>query len=223
MTARAFNIIDFPRRVRDAEVIDTRFRTLLGDQAWASLPEAVRRRFSRHLSHGRTVTYTGEIVEMRMSAAGWVLAQAARLIGAPLPLSRDEMVPTAVAVTEDEPTGGQFWTRIYGRHRGFPQVIQSSKRFRGPTGLEEHLGRGVTIRLRLEAEDGALKFHSAGYALEVLGLCMPLPRWLGLPECTVSHVDCGHGAFAFVLDVRHALFGELIHQTGVFVEQVPDA
>ena len=220
MNAEAYNIVEFPRR-REAEPVDGRFRCLLDEAAWTSLPEATRKRFSRHLSHGRTVTYTGEIIEMRMGAAGWLLAQAARLIGAPLPTSQDVMVSTAVAVTEDEPTQGQFWTRIYGRHRGFPQVIQSSKRFAGPTGLEEHLGHGVTMRLRVEAKDGVLLFHSAGYTVDLFGLRLIVPRWAGLPKCTVSHVDCGHGAFAFVLDVHHGLLGELIHQTAVFVEQVP--
>ncbi|MGE0667227.1 MAG: DUF4166 domain-containing protein [Sphingomonadales bacterium] len=221
MNANAWNVIEFPRR-REAEPTDTRFRALLGEAGWASLPEATRRRFSRHLSHGRTVTYTGEVVEVRISRVGWLLAQAARLIGAPLPLNRDEMVPTAVAVTEDEPTGGQFWTRIYGRHRGFPQVIQSAKRFAGPTGLEEHLGHGVTMMLRVAAEEGVLKFHSVGYAFVAFGVRFTLPGWLGLPDCTVSHVDCGHGAFAFVLDVSHVWLGELIHQTGLFIEQTPE-
>lgn len=221
MSVNAWNIIEFPRR-RESEPVDTRFRALLGEAAWASLPAATRKRFSRHLSHGHTVTYAGEVVEVRMTRAGWLLAQAARLIGAPLPLTRAEMVPTAVAVTEDEPTGGQFWTRIYGRHTGFPQVIQSAKRFAGPTGLEEHLGHGVTMRLRVAATDGVLRFHSAGYTFGLFGICFRLPRWLGLPDCTVSHVDCGYGAFAFVLDVHHAWLGELIHQTGLFVEQIPE-
>ena len=39
-----------------------------------------------------------------MSRAGWWLAQAARLIGGPLPLSRDAHVPSVVTVTEDVAT-----------------------------------------------------------------------------------------------------------------------
>jgi len=38
---------------------DLRFRALLGDVAWASLPEAIRRRFGRHPGPGATVTYAG--------------------------------------------------------------------------------------------------------------------------------------------------------------------
>ncbi len=38
-------------------------------------------------------------------------------------------------MTEDGASGGQFWTRMYGRLRGLRQVIHSSERFAGPTGL----------------------------------------------------------------------------------------
>jgi len=114
---------------------DLRFRKLLGDRAWLALPAATRARFSKSIRDGDSVAYEGEIVECRMSRAGWLLAHALKVIGAPLPLSRDYDVPAAVLVTEDAGCGGQFWTRIYGRRRGFPQVIHSSKRFAGPTGL----------------------------------------------------------------------------------------
>src|SRR5262249_13184901 len=68
---------------------DLRFRALMSEEAWASLPLAIRHRFSKRLAAGQTIVYAGEILESRMSRAGWWLAQAARLIGAPLPLTRD--------------------------------------------------------------------------------------------------------------------------------------
>ncbi len=87
-----------------------------------------------------------------MSFAGWLLAHAARLIGGPLPLSRDAHTPSVVTVTEDVAAKGQHWTRLYARKRGFPQVVHSSKRFQGPTGLEEYVGCGVGMALTIHVE-----------------------------------------------------------------------
>ena len=153
-----------------------------------------------------------------MSRTGWLLAQIARLIGGPLPTRRDVFVPATVAVTEDPAFAGQFWTRIYGRRRGFPQVINSSKRFSGPTGLEERIGGGFGIALRVEVEDEALHFVSDHYFAAWLGLRLRIPRWLSPGRLRVSHVDCGHKLFAFVLSLDHPLFGALIRQTASLAE-----
>lgn len=197
---------------------DLRFRALLAPEAWEALPLAIRRRFSERLAGGRTVTYSGTIVELRMSQLGWWLAQAARLVGGPLPLSRAVQVPATVAVTEDEVTGGQFWTRIYGRHKAFPQVIHSSKRFSGPTGLEEYLGYGLSMALTVDVSDAALHFRSAGFFIELFGRRFALPPRLNPFTLTVSHFELGHGRFAFQMDLRHARFGELIHQKAIFTD-----
>jgi hypothetical protein len=216
---RDAKILPFPTiaaRRPPVEIGDIRFRALLSEAEWSALPAAVRARFGKRIADCRTVYYAGEIVECAISRAGWWLAQLARLIGAPLPLTRDAMVPAAVCVTEDAGCGGQFWIRIYGRRRGFPQVIHSSKRFCGPTGLEEYVGRGFGIALRVEVAGGALHFVSDHYFLALLGLRLRLPRWLGPGELRVSHVDCNHGRFAFVMVLRHALLGELVRQTAMF-------
>jgi Domain of unknown function (DUF4166) len=89
--------------------------------------------------------------------------------------STDTGVPSVVSVTEDFATGGQIWTRLYARRAAFPQVIHSSKRFSGPTGLEEHVGGGVGMTLTVHAESGALVFRSARYFVELLGHRLWLP------------------------------------------------
>lgn len=198
---------------------DLRFGALLGAAAWSRLPEAVRQRFSKRLRPGASVTYAGEIVESRRTSFGKLLAELCRLIGAPLPLSDDVAVPAVVTVTEDGVAGGQFWTRMYGRTRGFPQIIHSSKRFAGPTGLEEYLGRGFGIALTVSADAQSLNFHSDHYFLRLGAIRLRLPGWLGLGALTVGHVDRGSGGFAFVLVLRHPLFGEVIRQTGLFRER----
>ena len=216
-------------RGRRSDLGDLRFRRLVGEEGWARLPEAVRRRFSHRVAAGRTIVYAGEVVECRMSRCGWLLAQLCRLVGAPLPLSRDAFVPATVTVTEDEVGGGQVWTRIYGRRRGpssslrtcFPQAIHSAKRFAGPTGLEEYIGRGVGIALSVAVEGEALHFLSDHYFLRMGRLRLRLPRCLAPGRMRVSHVDCGGGWFAFVLRLDHPLFGGLLRQTALFQERAP--
>jgi hypothetical protein len=138
-----------PDATPDATLCDLRFRALVGDDDWARLPGATRQRFSKRLADGKTAVYIGEVTAIGFSRTGWWLAQIARLIGGPLPTGTDTHVPSIVTVTEDGATGGQIWTRIYARRNGFPQVIHSSKRFLGPTGLEEYVGFGVGMALRM--------------------------------------------------------------------------
>src|ERR1700728_3438683 len=75
---------------------DPRFRALLPAGDWASLPAPIRRRFSKRLAGDESAIYRGEVVETRMSPVGWCLAQAARIFGAPLPLSREAGVAAVV-------------------------------------------------------------------------------------------------------------------------------
>jgi hypothetical protein len=200
---------------------DLRFRALLSDEAWGALPLAVRRRFSKRLAAGESVVYVGMVTECRMSRAGRLLAQAARLIGGPLPLGRDVGAASVVTVTEDEATGGQIWTRLYARRDGFPQVIHSSKRFAGPTGLEEYVGRGVGMALAVAVEDGALTFRSARYFLQLLGRRLRLPEWASPGDLTVTHAEAGEGAFVFTLEIVHRRLGLLLRQSAVFRESAP--
>lgn len=203
---------------------DLRFRTLLGEAGWNSLSAAVRRRFSKRLEGGATAIYAGTVTALRMSPAGWALAQAARLIGGPLPISRATGLPSIVSVTEDQASGGQIWTRLYVRRRGFPQIIHSCKRFAGPTGLEEHLGAGFAMTLTVAVEQGAIVFRSVGYFWHLGRLRVELPRWLWPGELTVTHREIGthretgETRFAFDLDLVHPRLGALLHQSVTFEE-----
>lgn len=197
---------------------DHRFRSLLPDEAWGRLPLAIWRRFSKRFADGETVVYVGEVEEASSSRAGWWLAQLARAIGGPLPTGTETSVPIVVTVTEDAASGGQIWTRICARSSGFPQVIHSAKRFAGPTGLEEYVGCGVSMALRIFVEHEALVFRSAGYGLQIGRLRWPLPAWLTPGDLTVTHSDLGDGLFRFTLEVVHPRFGRLLRQSAVFRE-----
>lgn len=203
-------------RPPNAELGDLRFRKLLGAEAWHALPAAVRVRFSKRLGGAKAAVYSGEIIETRMSRAGWMLAQLVRIIGAPLPVSRDAGVPAVVTVTEDEKGGGQYWTRQYGRHKKFPQVIHSAKRFSGKTGLEEYVGCGIGMALAVDADEQAVFFRSVYYFFRIAGMRIILPTWLCPGRTTVSHVDLGQGMFGFNLELTHPWLGELICQHAIF-------
>jgi hypothetical protein len=202
----------------DRSLGDLRFRALLTDAEWSRLPPAIRRRFSKRLAGGRTIVYAGRVTDIVMSRAGAALAHLVRLIGGPLPTSRDIDVPSVVTVTEDSSNGGQVWTRLYARRRGFPQVIHSSKRFDGPTGLEEHVGCGVGMTLRVCATERALIFKSDRYFIDLGRLRVMLPRWLRPGDLTVTHGEIDATHFVFSLDLVHPWLGTLIHQQAVFEE-----
>jgi hypothetical protein len=207
-----------------SEPSDFRLRALMSEADWASLPFPVRRRFSRHLAGGQSIVFSGEILESRMSRAGWWLAQAARLIGGPLPLTRSAHsacthVPSVVTVTGG--MGGQIWTRLYARRQGFPQVIHSSKRFAGPTGLEEYVGYGIGMALTVYARDGALIFRSRDYFIQLFGRRFFLPASLTPGTLYVTHAQLPDGKFSFTLQIFHPRLGLLVRQMAIFREIAP--
>ena len=200
---------------------DGRFRALLGEDGWHRLPQAIRNRFGKKVSGGESVTYQGSVVAMRMNFAGRVLAQVLRLVGSPLPFD-ESMVgqPAVVVVTEDCESSGQFWVRQYGRAKGFPHIVHSSKRFAGPTGLEEYIGFGIGMSLRVEAEEDALLFKSDRYFFESLGLRIYLPHVFAPGDLVIAHRALGEDRFMFSLDLNHPLFGSLIQQDALFQDAV---
>lgn len=197
-------------------VTDVRFRVLLGEEGWARLPEAVRRRFSKRWKAGDMVVYQGHVVATELSRLGRVLAFLARAIGAPLPLTDGMTGPAVVAVSENAALGGQTWMRAYACPGKFPQVIHSAKRFSGPTGLEEYVGYGFGMTLKVTEEDGALVFRSERYFLEVSRLRLQIPRFAEPGSMEIVHRDESGGQFSFRLTLEHRLAGKLVHQLAYF-------
>lgn len=207
-----------PPRIEVLDLCDLRFRALLPASEWDRLPAAIRRRFSKRLAGGDTAVYAGVIDTMNSSRIGRFVAQVFRVIGAPLPLHIDTGVASVVTVTEDMTTGGQVWTRLYAHRSGFPQIIQSSKRFTGPTGLEEYIGFGIAMSLRPRASETALIFESAGYFLRLGGWRVRLPAFVSPGHVTVTHAYVTEHSFRFTLSLDHPLLGAMIEQSGVFQE-----
>ena len=144
------------------------------------------------------------------------MALAARLVGSPLPLSTAAGIATVVTVTEDRANQGQPWTRLYAGRYGFPQIIRSSKRFAGPTGLEEYIGYGLGMALSVHVEADALLFRSAGFYIDIGVARLAVPRWLSPGALTVTHRACGQSRFVFELRIACPRFGELLHHAAAF-------
>lgn len=201
----------------DLPCADHRFSTLLGPENWVRLPPAIRRRFGKRVRGGGSVAYQGIVTQMKMNWAGRLLANAARLIGAPLPYDLSCVgKPAVVIVTEDIAGNGQFWIRQYGRASGFPQMIHSSKRFAGPTGIEEYIGFGIGMALNVAVEDGALLFKSDHYFVSVFGRHLRIPRLIAPGALVIGHHDLGQGKFRFSMRLDHKIFGHVLSQDAVF-------
>ncbi len=209
--------MELKAKIRPIMGQDDRFRRLLGEAGWSRLPAPIRHRFGKRLSGGNSVTYQGVVTDMRMSFLGRCFAQVMRLFGAPLPFDADAFgQPAVVVVTEDHASDGQFWVRQYGRSNGFPQVVHSSKRFAGPTGLEEYIGYGIGMALRIEAADDALYFKSDHYFLTVFGRRLRLPKWASPGALVIGHHDLGGDGFLFSLRLESRFCGLLIAQDAQF-------
>lgn len=216
MSATVVDLHEHKGGARAAELHDARFRALLGRGEWEQLPPEVQARFSKRLSGAQTALYRGLVTRMEMSRVGWILAQACRLFGGPLPLSPQTGGGAIVSVSEDCASGGQCWTRIYAQPSGFPQVIHSAKRFAGPTGLEEYLGRRLGMALRLKALSDGLAFVSDHYFIQLGRRRLRLPRWLAPGTARITHRQIAGTSFLFELIVEHGWAGRLIHQQVLF-------
>jgi hypothetical protein len=188
---------------------------LLGEESWQRLPPAVRQRFGRDLAPGESMMYHGEVASTERTRAGWLWVQLLRVIGAPLPVEKLAFAPSTVVVTAVS-VHTQCWTRIYHGSRQLPQVIRSMKRFSGSTGLEECVGAGIGMALKVAVESQTLVFRSAGYHWRCSGMKLPLPQWLS-PGCVeVRHREERGGSFSFVLTVVHPWYGQIFRQVAYF-------
>ena len=198
---------------------DLRFRQLFTDEQWKRLPLPVRNRFGRRVGIGDALIYRGHVDYNHVNRWGRALNWALRLVGAPLPLDTQNKGAAAIVTVTEAPDGSQVWMRQYARQntkRPFPQVIQSAKHFKGPTGIEEHIGAGIGMSLVPLVEGIELVFRAQDIFWDVPGpwktLRLTLPRWLGPNVPRAGHEEIGGGEFAFTLKLEHKWFGKLVDQ-----------
>jgi len=184
--------------------------------SWRQLPVAIRRRFSRHLADGERVIYLGEVAGTTVTLTGRLVAQLARIVGAPLPLAQSGRMPVAVLVTGCETSwGGQIWTRVYDRARGlFRRVIQfpSSASAAQPDWKKLVGWRGRNAAYPDCSRTELSCFEVPDISCDALGFRYPFPDWLTPGVIEVVHREESLGGFTFSLSVTHAWAGQIIEQ-----------
>jgi hypothetical protein len=187
------------------------FERLLGSEAWARLPAAVRARFDAAAHAAAPTVYRGTAC-VQASLLGQAFAHLCRCIGTPVTPYVGDAVPMTVRVYRAR--DGIVWERAYEFARG-TSIVKSTKQVVDGV-LVEKLGAGLHMQLRVYESAGALYFASAGYFFRVGAWRVNLPDWF-LPGAThVAHIDLGVGQFRFTLRTQHRWLGKLYDQDGVF-------
>ena len=202
---------------RQALLKSLRYPTLVGDE-WGTLPLSVQIRFVKSFNYRKVIVYQGRIHKTRLSKIGLILAKLSKFIGSPLPQDNNIRGPATVIVKEARNFDGQYWTRVYPSSKTFPQVIQSVKRFAGPTGLEEIISKHIGIALDVHVKEKTLSFVSNHYFLLLGKKRIVLPRFLSPGRLVVEHRETGPKRFRYSFCLHHPVLGELIYQTAIFEE-----
>ena len=90
------------------------------------------------------------------------------------------------------------------------------KSFRGPTGLQEQVGGGIGMTLKLEAQGQELHFISDRYFCKLFGHTVYFPKILEPGEMRIIHRNLGDTDFSFILSLKHKMLGELVYQHADF-------
>ena len=191
--------------------------SVLGEAAWARLPQAVRERFGEPPV---VVDYIGEFDVVRASRLGRMLAFICRLLGTPVVPRTGLRVPAIVHVGPTR--SGVAWNREYRWPKTQPCLVRSTKIIDSRGHLVERLPARLCMPLDVYEQRGVLHFVSRGYYFD-LGkrssggrMKLLLPSLLSPGTTHVEHIDEANGWFRFTMTVTHPLFGEMFYQTGRF-------
>ena len=198
-------------------VKELRFRRLLTTSEWAGLPATTTARFGKYLADGQTKHYHGHVLNTDMNFFGKCLSTLMRLFNAPLPLeTKNTGAEAHVTVTGEH--GAQIWNRKYNSNKGAAQLISSRKQFTGPTGLEEMLGYGIGMTLKLSADADSIYFTADRFFMTFFGRRVYLPSFATPGHLIITHTDLGNGNFCFGMTLTHRLFGNLVNQNVLFTD-----
>ncbi len=185
---------------------------------WKNLHPNIQQRFCHDPQAGCYIFYCGTMEEIQCSKMGKLFARLTRLIGNPLTPYEGKNVTMDVVLQKRPNKKGVYWRRTYYYPDRQPYTVTSIKRENHTGQLQECVGGGFGMRLKVYAENQDLHFKSKRYFWAIGKFSIPLPHWLSPGETHVVHHDEGKGNFRFTITMLHPWLGQTFYQTGIFKE-----
>jgi len=195
------------------------FRKILGAE-WSKLHPDIQTRFAKNPEPGKPLLYYGALSELSASRIGKVLGFVSKPLiqGALIPYD-DRNFPVDIQVYSKQGCSHIFKQRIYMLNNRKPIRFTSFMAESEKGEVLEYVGMGLGMKLKLQVDNGSLHFTSDGYFWDVLGWRIPLPGLLTPGKTYLWHHNEAPNRFNIRIEIRHALFGLMFTQVGVFHER----
>lgn len=194
------------------------FKKILGS-AWGGLHPDIQARFDKNPLPGKPLHYRGRLSELTCSKLGRLLGYLTMPLikGALMPYN-DADFPADIQVYSKPDCASIFKQRIYRLNVRKPVMFTSFMAESSKGEVLEYVGMGLGMKLVLDVRDGNLHFESDGYFWEVFGVRIPLPAMITPGKTFLCHRNNHANQFDIRIEIRHALFGTMFTQVGVFRE-----
>lgn len=197
------------------------FKKILGS-AWGGLHPDIQARFDKNPLPGKPLHYRGRLSELTCSRLGRLLGYLTMPLikGALMPYN-DADFPVDIQVYSKPNCASIFKQRIYRLNVRKPVMFTSFMAESSKGEVLEYVGMGLGMKLVLDVREGNLHFESDGYFWEVFGVRIPLPGLITPGKTFLCHRNNHANQFDIRIEIRHALFGTMFTQVGVFREVTP--
>lgn len=194
------------------------FKKVLGP-AWRGLHPDIQARFDKNPAPGRPLHYSGRLAELSCSPLGRLLGHLTKPLikGALLPYN-DADFPVDIQVYSKPNCASIFKQRTYRLNGRKPVMFTSFMAASSKGEVLEYVGMGLGMKLLLDVREGNLHFESVGYFWQLFGVRIPLPGLLTPGKTFLCHRNQSANRFDIRIEIRHALFGLMFTQAGVFHE-----
>lgn len=194
------------------------FKKILGP-AWGGLHPDIQARFDKNPLPGKPLHYRGSLSELTCSRLGRLLGYLTMPLikGALMPYN-DADFPVDIQVYSKPDCASIFKQRIHRLNFRKPVMFTSFMAESSKGEVLEYVGMGLGMKLVLDVRDGNLHFESDGYFWEVFGVRIPLSGVITPGKTFLCHRNNHANQFDIRIEIRHALFGTMFTQVGVFRE-----